>query len=298
VTLPAEGEIAALGTAMCWTFTALAFEAAGKRVGSLAVNLIRLGLAALFLALFGWIVHARPLPLDADAHAWLWLSLSGVVGFVIGDGALFRALVLIGPRLSTLVMSLAPLFAAFLGWILLGEVLTPLDGLGVGLTLFGVCWVVLERKPAADGKTPSVSKTGLLLALVGAAGQGGGLVLSKMGMGEYDPFASTQIRVFAGMAGFTLLFFMLGWWRRVFEAARNREAMKFTCIGAFFGPFLGVSLSLTAAQIIPTGVAQTIMSIVPVLIIPFVIVIHHERVSLRAVGGALLAVVGVGILFL
>jgi drug/metabolite transporter (DMT)-like permease len=280
VTLPNPGEIAALGTAVCWTFTALAFEAAGKRVGSLAVNIIRLALAALFLALFGWIVHARPLPLDADANAWIWLSLSGVVGFVIGDGALFRALVLIGPRLSTLVMSLAPLWAAFLGWILLDEVLTPLDGLGVGLTIFGVSWVVLERRPAADGKSQSLSKTGLFLAFVGAAGQG------------------TQIRVFAGIAGFALLFVFLGWWRRVFEAAKNREAMKFTSIGAFFGPFLGVSLSLTAAQRIPTGVAQTIMSIVPVLIIPFVILIHHERVSLRAVAGAVLAVVGVGILFL
>jgi len=74
--------------------------------------------------------------------------------------------------------------------------------------------------------------------------------------------------------------------------------MGFITLGAFFGPFLGVSLSLLSVQYIHVGVAQTFMSVIPVLIIPFVIIIHKEKVSLRAVAGAILAVVGVAILFL
>jgi drug/metabolite transporter (DMT)-like permease len=195
-------------------------------------------------------------------------------------------------------MSLAPPFAALLGWILLGETLSPMDWLGMGLTLFGVSWVVFERAPKTEGTVRRATVPGVAFALVGAAGQGGGLVLSKLGMGQYDAFAATQIRVFAGIAGFSVLFLFLKWWPRVFQAVRNRSAMGYTSIGAFFGPFLGVSLSLLAVQYIEAGVAQTFMSIVPVLIIPFVIVIHGEKVSLRAVAGAVIAVVGVSLLFL
>jgi drug/metabolite transporter (DMT)-like permease len=298
MTFPYPGETAALATAFCWTFTAMAFEAAGKRVGSLSVNLLRLGFATVLLALFGLAVRGMPLPLDATPHAWVWLAVSGLVGLFVGDGCLFRALVLIGPRLSTLVMSLAPPFAAVLGWFVLGEKLSALDCVGMGLTLFGVSWVVLERSPGLGGNVRRATLPGVLFALVGAAGQGGGLVLSKLGMEKYDAFAATQIRVFAGILGFSVLFLFLRWWPRVFEAVRNRPAMGYTMVGAFFGPFLGVSLSLLAVKFIATGVAQTFMSIVPVLIIPFVVVLHKEKVSLRAVAGAVLAVAGVIVLFL
>jgi drug/metabolite transporter (DMT)-like permease len=297
--IPHQGEMAALATAFCWTFTALSFEAAGKRIGSLSVNLIRLVIATGFLALFTLFSRGMPLPLDAPPAAWAWLAVSGLVGLSLGDMCLFRALVLIGPRLSTLIMSVAPLMAALLGWLTLGEKLSGGDALGMALTLGGVGWVVLERRSDASGRRESVSPWGVALAFLGAAGQGGGLVLSKIGLQHYaDPFAATQIRIFAGIAGFAVLFLLVGWWSNVFKALGNRRALGLTFIGAFFGPFLGVSLSLLSVKTIPTGVAQTIMSIVPVLIIPFVIFLNKERVSLRAVMGAVCAVAGVSMLFL
>jgi len=45
------GEFAALLTAMFWTVTALAFEAASRRIGSMAVNLLRLVIGFAFLNL-------------------------------------------------------------------------------------------------------------------------------------------------------------------------------------------------------------------------------------------------------
>ncbi|HSN55647.1 MAG TPA: DMT family transporter, partial [Candidatus Sulfomarinibacteraceae bacterium] len=82
---PHAGELAALATACCWTVTGLAFQAAGRRVGSLPVNLIRLVMAVFLLGGFTWATRGMPLPMDAPRHAWLWLSLSGLVGFTIGD---------------------------------------------------------------------------------------------------------------------------------------------------------------------------------------------------------------------
>jgi drug/metabolite transporter (DMT)-like permease len=292
------GELAALGTAVCWTTSSLAFSAAGRRIGSLSLNLIRLVLAFAFLAAFCWLRRGIPLPTDATPHAWAWLSLSGLIGFVLGDLCLFKAFVLVGPRISMLVMSLAPPITAVVGWAWLGEQLAALDIAGMALTIAGIAWVVLEGQPAGVVDAPrTVSPAGLVLALLGAVGQAVGLVISKVGMGDYDPFAATQIRILAGMAGFALLFFALRWWGRLFGSLRHRAAMGFATLGAFAGPAVGVSLSLVAIRHTQTGIAATIMSLVPVLIIPAVIVLHRERVSPRAVLGALLAVGGVALLW-
>ena len=294
------GEIAALATAACWTVTSLAFESAGRRVGSLPVNIIRLALALVLLTAFGAVARGRPLPVDAGARAWLWLGLSGLVGFSVGDLCLFRAFVLMGARLAMLFMSLVPPLVALIGWAVLGERLGTADVLGLILTVGGVTWVVSERGPRDGGSVPGRRPriAGVLLGLGAAAGQAVGLVLSKYGMGDYHPFAATQIRVIAGLAGFALLFTTLGWWPRVWAALGDRVAMARTALGAVFGPFLGVSLSLLAVQRTQAGVASAIMSIVPVLIILPSVLLFRERVTARAVMGAALAVGGVAVLFL
>jgi len=312
------GELAALGTAACWVATALSFEAAGRRVGSLTVNLVRLVLAVGMLAAANAVRRGLPLPTDATAHAWLWLTVSGLVGFTFGDLCLFRAFVVLGSRLSTLVMSLAPPLTAAIGWAVLGEVLSPRDLLGMALTVGGIAWAVAERRPpggapapvpagarassSGDARTPVPPRTGratgVALAVGGALGQAGGLVLSKLGMGSYDPWAATEIRVLAGTAGYVLLFTALGRWGRVRRALSDRRAMAFTSFGAFFGPFLGVSLSLVAVQLVEAGVAASLMATTPILILPVAALLHRERIGRGAVGGAILAVAGVVLLFL
>jgi drug/metabolite transporter (DMT)-like permease len=294
------GELAALATALCWTASSLAFTAAAKRLGSLALNLIRLLIALALLTLANAVQRGLPLPTDATPEAWAWLSVSAAAGLVIGDMALFRAFVLIGARLSMLIMALSPPMTAVLGWIALGERLDPLDWLAMAVTLAGVAWVVLERSSPPTEEAPSLEKPmrGYLFALLGAAGQSGGLVLSKVGMKDYDPVAATQIRVITGVAMYLVLFLALGWWGHVLRGLKHPSGMGYAALGAMAGPFLGITLSLVAIQRTQMGVAATIMSIVPVLIIPFVILINKEKVSARAALGAGVAVGGVALLWL
>ncbi|HUZ16991.1 MAG TPA: DMT family transporter [Spirochaetia bacterium] len=320
------GELAALGTAMCWTLTAVVFEWAGKRVGSLAVNLIRLVLAFFYLAVYSFLLRGQFVPLDAGANAWVWLSLSGLVGFVVGDLFLFQAFVLVGSRISMLVYSVVPPLTAVLGWLILGERLSAIAILGMVLTISGIAVVVLQRSaegtprldavaarvPHSPPAGPSVVAAaqlqtgraalahplkGILYAFGGALGQAGGLVLSKLGAPTFDPFGATQIRGIAGIVGFTLIFAATRRWREVATAVRHRPAMWRIAIGAFFGPFLGVSLGLLAAQRTTTGIASTIMSLVPVFIIVPAVVLFHERVTFREILGAVVAVGGVALLF-
>jgi drug/metabolite transporter (DMT)-like permease len=293
------GHAAALGAACCWAFSALAFEQAGRRMGALTLNLVRLVIALAFLCLASGIARGIPLPVDASAHAWAWLSVSGLVGFVFGDLCLFRAFLVIGPRLSVLVMSLVPPITAVLGWLVLGETLGGRDLLGMTLTVTGIAWALLERGRVRGEEIPSrISPSGVALAFGGALGQAGGLVLSKLGMGSYPAFAATQVRVIAGIAGYVLLFFALRWWPRVGEAVRDTGAVGYASLGAFFGPFLGVTLSLIAVRATVAGVAASIMALTPIVIIPLVVLLRRERVGVGGIAGAVVAVAGVVLLFL
>lgn len=297
------GEIAALATAACWTATSLSFEWAGRRIGSLVVNIVRLVMAlALYMAL-GLFTRGTPLPVGADADAWAWLALSGIVGLVIGDLCLFQAFVEIGARRSMLIFSSVPPLTALLGFAVLGETLSVLELLGMALTLAGIVFVLLRRRPApvAGKSAPTVEHPvrGALLAVGGAVGQASGVVLSRLGAGTtLDPFLASQIRVLAAIVGFVVLFTITGRWKTVLLGIRNGRAMRAVGIGSFFGPFLGVSLGLLAVQHTATGIASTIIATVPVLIIVPSVAVFKERITVREVVGAVVAVAGVAILVL
>ncbi|MBN2173904.1 MAG: DMT family transporter [Bacteroidales bacterium] len=298
------GEIAALLTAMFWAVTSLSFEQAGKRIGSLTVNLIRLYIAFGIYTVYLYFVRGIPFPLDATKEAWLWLSLSGLVGFAIGDLLLFQAFVVVGARISMLIMALVPPITALTGWLILGETLSLQSVMGMVLTISGVSLVVLKRGvPELNSKGKNRIKfsypaVGILLAFGGAVGQAVGLVLSKFGMKDYNAFAASQIRVLAGLVGFTIIFFIMRRWGRVWKGLKNRKGMLFTGLGSVFGPFLGVSFSLLAVQHTDTGVAATIMSIVPILLILPAVFLFREKVNIREIIGSFIAVGGVALLFM
>ena len=212
---------------------------------------------------------------------------------------MFRAFLLLGPRLSTLMMAFAPPLAAIAGWLWLGETLGPWQLLGMLATLLGVMWAILDRTPAAKNDvTPRQRRWGVVLGFCGALGQAVGLVLSKLGMGDYDAIAANQIRVFGGAVGFAVLFVVLRRWPRVWHGLKDRVGMAYTAGGAVAGPLLGVTLSLLAVQNTEAGVAASIMGTTPVLIIPWMVLVGGERVGPGGVLGAVIATAGVATLFL
>jgi drug/metabolite transporter (DMT)-like permease len=291
------GELASLLVAVFWTITALSFEMASKKVGSLVVNILRLSFALVFLSVFSYFYRGFLLPTDASGHAWLWLSLSGLVGFVFGDYFLFHSYTLISSRIAMLVMTFVPPVTALIGWIFLGEHMTGQHLLGMGLTVTGIGITIFSRNRDSGRIKLHYPLKGLFFAFLGVLGQAGGLVLSKYGMREYDPFASTQIRIVAGFVGFAIIILLGSQIRPVLAAFSNRKAMIGITSGSFFGPFLGVSFSLLAIQHTTTGVAATLMAIVPILIIPPAAIVFKQKVSLMDYIGALISVGGVVLFF-
>lgn len=300
------GELIAIVTVLCWTISVQFFEAASKMVGATSVNIIRLSFTVLFFSIFLFFKHGYIMPVQFPAHAWFYLSLSGVVGFFLGDLFLFKSLVEMGPRVAMLIFSLSAPTAALIGWALLDETYILHQWLGMLVTLLGVGIVVLERKPktsrASKLNIRNISLKGVLFGFGAMIGQASGYTLSKIGMqtenGYLDAFASTQIRAIAAFICFLILFTVTRKWKNVRAAVNNGKAVMFTATGSIIGPFLGVSLSLLVLHYLTIGVASTFLSLVPVFIIPFSLFLHKEYVSIRAAGGALTAVSGIYLLML
>ena len=197
-----------------------------------------------------------------------------------------------------LIMTLVPPITAFFSFIILGERLTLFHYLGMTLTFSGIAMAIFSRNGKGEKLSLKLSPKGILYAFGGAVGQALGLVLSKFGLKDYDPFAATQIRIIAGIIGYTILVTILARWGSVYKATRNKEGMLLTSLGAFFGPFLGVSFSLIAVKYTEAGIASTIMALVPVFIILPAVVLYKQKVTLPEILGAIVSVAGVALFFL
>jgi len=295
---PHQGELAACITAVAWTITSIAFASASRRIGSISVNILRLALAFVFLSIFGLVTRGLIFPVDAHLHQWVWLSISGLVGFVLGDYFLFKSFTLVGARVAMLIMGLAPFIAALTAWIMLGESVSTKGFFGMMVTLVGVSLVVLDRKGSDLSISFSYPLKGILCAFAGAVGQGVGIVFSKYGMNGFDPFASNQIRLLAGTIGFMIVVTAVQRWKAVAHSTRDTTAIKALTVGTVFGPVIGVSFSLVAVKYAPAGIATTIMSIVPVLLIFPSWIIFKERITAKEIYGAVISFAGIALFFL
>ena len=287
------GEIASLLTAVCWTLSAIFFEKAGRRVGSLSVNIIRIFLGIIFLGITTFFTRGMFFPMDATSYNWFWLGISGIIGFFLGDLFLFKSYTIIGSRTSQLVMSLAPMITAIIGWLFLAEILSVKSILGIIVSISGIMIAVAGKKLKLN-----VPLKGFLFAVGGALGQAIGLVLSKKGMGDYDAVAATQIRAIFGFVCFALLVTFMKRWDKVFKATTDKKGMTPIAIGAIFGPFVGVALSLYAVQHTDTGIAATLMALVPIFIIVPTAIMFKEKITAQQVIGAVISIAGASIFFL
>ncbi|HEY9053685.1 MAG TPA: DMT family transporter [Rectinemataceae bacterium] len=306
------GALAAFGTAVSWSLSAVFFENATRRAGALAVNFWKVAFAFVLLSIAGLVSRGLPLPTDASTGTWVILSISGIIGFVVADYFLFNAYLIIGSRTTVVFQALTPLFTAFFAFAFLGEGMELLPLSGMLVVVLGIIIVVMARSAAngrrasdgassADGAArPSVqgARKGYVFAFLSSVFQAGGLLFSKVGLGGYSAIAGTQIRVLSGMAGFGIMALALGQGKQVFHAPlRDRTVLKSLGLGSVFGPFVGVSLSLYALQNASAGTASTLMALTPVLIIPVSVFILGQKVRKAEILGACIAVAGATIFF-
>jgi drug/metabolite transporter (DMT)-like permease len=297
------GESTALLTAVLWAFTTVFFTSASRRIGSFNVNMIRIPMALVIIASTVLISTGRLFPEVSTAEQVYWLIASGVIGLVLGDTFLFRSLVILGPRLGTLIFGSWPIMTAIMSWFLLDEVLDFTAIAGIMVAFLGIAWVTSERKTEWITKSTSADAgskgLGVFLALLGGFGQAAGLVMAKYALGEdLAPIEASYIRMIAACATIWILGGITGKAATAIGAMRRLRPMLYTLGGAICGPFLGIWMSLVAVKYTETGVAAAIMASVPVVVIPVTIIVYKQKPSARAILGALVTTVGIALLFL
>ena len=314
------GELISIGVAFSWTATALLSELGSKRMGNLTLNVLRMALALLFSVALFWFVTGSPLPYplslftlhsslftsEALASPIPWMLLSGLVGYVIGDFCLFQCYILIGSRFGQLFMTLAPLAAAALAWVSLGQQMTSMGIVAMFVTLAGIAISVLGRG-SHHRLSLKLPVGGVLFAIAAAVCQGVGLVLSKIGMDHYAPgalpawlvpFSANFLRCLVGLVGFSVMLLMREGLAPLRHALHDRKGLAVATATTIFGPFVGVGFSLMAVQYTSAGIASTLMALTPIIIILPSYWLFRQPITWRAVAGAVISVVGVSLFFL
>jgi drug/metabolite transporter (DMT)-like permease len=321
--IPHAGEAAAVATAVSWSFTALLFSAAARRIGAARVNLIRLVLATVLLSILVLLAGAAG---RLQAGQVALLAVSGIVGLALGDAAYFRALQILGPRRASLVSPLWPVFSALVALPLLRERIGWLDAGAMALTLGGVLFV--QSGATEEGEVQGSLGRGLLFGVLGCLGQAGGYVLAKAGLGSVewgapladfaglapvaespggrllagdpvDPLFGTLLRMAAGTAWIVAVAGIRREYGEAREGLRDGKGMWLTLGGTVFGPVLGVWMSLVALRHASNiAVASTILATSPIFVLLLVRVVHGTPITARAVLGSIAAVGGVALLTL
>ena len=301
---PHFGESMAIFAAIIFSWTSVLFTTAGRRLGITLVNLLRLPLAAICLALTHMALTGHIWPQNMAFMDQFWLGMSGIVGLAIGDSALFRAFITIGPRRSMTMMALAPVFTVIIAWSALGEHLGVWALLGIVVVIAGVMIASMGRGNGSGefgSLSGKVMRTGLILALIGSMGQGLGSVFAKIGMtgaADVTPLGATLVR---------LCWASLAYWVVVLPrqnipelSAKLKDRVgSAALVGAILmGPFISVWISVIAIKNTEAGIAQVFLGMVPIFVVAPAWLVYKDRPTPLSLLGIVVAVAGGSLLFL
>ncbi|NNC39079.1 MAG: DMT family transporter [Acidimicrobiia bacterium] len=160
---------------------------------TVTVNVLVLGLAASFAI--------RPPWTTTGVAA---LLAAGVVGSVLGRSLNLRAVRLIGSTRASAFITGTPVAAAVVGWVVLEETVSPIEGFGGLLVIGGLLWLVrLRAGPAGLVKGDQVPTRYYVIAALAPMFFGTAFVMRKWGLQRFD---SSVIGAFLGaIAAFAVL---------------------------------------------------------------------------------------------
>ena len=300
------GLLAATTTLVSWSFGTLSFLKASRLMDPGLLNRARLGLAVIATLTIACVAAGTSpwsLLASTTSGSWLWLGLSGFIGLTIGDLFGFTSLRILGARRQSVIGTTAPAASAVVALALLGETLSLTDIIGIALSIAGVMYAMntsQERDEVHSEGFGSYS-LGVLLAIGGAICQGAGLVLAKKGMtganASIAPFHATFLRMIVGFSATYLVDVLRrAPHRPLKDAFADPTARSAMFVGTLYGPIIGVTLSLVAARSLDVAVAQTILSLVPFVVMAIMRLFYRQPIPARSIVGAVISVSGVVLL--
>jgi len=313
---------------LLFSVSVIAASRSTRLLGPNTANFGRVVVAVLLLA--GW---AFTVGLGFGGGAFGWFFFSGVIGFGLGDMALFHAFPRLGPRLCSLLINcLAAPFGAVIEWIWLGTGLTLIQLLCGAMILAGVGFALAPEKPSHTGNRGRA--LGIVFGILAGLGQGLGAVLSRKAYAvasdagwSVDGGTAAFQRILGGMliVSVPMLWQLLrrmakcgahqrpavardaqgrssgGWWympSRVSAAVGSGASGRFAAgwwvvLNGLAGPTVGVAFYQWALRTTPSGLVLAITATTPLAVIPFAYWLEGDRPGPRSLLAAIIAVAGV-----
>lgn len=297
---PLVGEIAALASAVAYSVTSVFFTFAGRKITAVSAMAMSLPISWLAIVVLHRLMMGAFFPANAPFERWLFLGGSGLMAFGLSGFFMLSAYQYIGPRLTMLIGAFSPVLGSLLAWVFLGQTLSLSSSVGIGIVLFGIVWVVAERSGSGGGGfgEPDLRR-GLLYATLATGTQAIAFLFSTLGVeGDFPAFSASVIRVTVGVVGLWLFIALRGNLRSTVKTYWQDRNLFLLLLGAgLSGPVTAGSLLLLALQIVPVGIATTLSNTTAVILIPIAYFIFKERITMRAVVGTVVTVVGIAILF-
>jgi len=305
------GELVAFGTTLSWSIGIFPFTEAARRMGPNPVNHLRLVLAVIFLTIISLLylpisfpeLFSSPLP-----EHWLFFGLSGVIGLALGDYFSFTSFAILGARVSSIFSTLAPAAALITAYFVIGERINIIGIVGIAITIAGVIWLTLSKssKSQMNDHEHGNVKIGIIYGILAAVCQGVGVVLANKGFtykqnnADLAFFHATWLRMVSATVIIYLITILRGKFMEITRPAliNKNNGLIYTFAGTIFGPVVGVSLSMYAVSLLQNkpSIAQTIFSLVPIFALPLAYLFYKEKITLKSIIGALIAITGVMIL--
>ncbi len=284
------GELSAIATAFCWSISASYFESCGKKIGSFNLNMTRLIFGLIFIMTYNFFVNGMVFPTDASIETIILMGISGFLGIFLGDLMLYEAFVLLSARITLLIFFAVPPLTSLISFLFLDDIMHINEVVGMIVILFGI-YLVVSKKGTSESKG-NISKKGLIFAIGATFLQALGNVFSKSAAVDYNPFLSAEIRLLAALLAFIALYTIKGHWKVYLETFKDIGVLKHIAIGSFFGPFLGIGLTLLSLQYLNAGISSTLSSISPIILIPYVAIIKKEKITKYDIIGTIVAFLG------
>lgn len=295
------GELAAFCTAVTWGISNQLHSAVARMAGSTTIALLRLPFMMVMIGLMCLFFNADT---SISLEGFLLLALSGIMGLAVGDLMLYRAILIIGPTMAVLMLSLSAGVTAIMGWVFMGETLPMQAVLGIAIALSGVGIVITEHGGSVllPGQEIPRGKTlvmGVTLAGLAAVSLACGYVAQRMAMQTgVQPLWATFVRTSSGGVVLWTLGFALGW---AVPAVRNLvriRPIRWLLLIASINAATGMWLASVAFAVAPAGVVATLIGLQPIIVALVGAVWYRRKPSLRVLFGAVVAFTGTALVCL
>ena len=292
------GQVLALLTAIFFAENSIIFSFLGKHVGSDSVVHLRLWIATPVILILAFIFEGNFLSLISFSSLFC-LLLSGIIGYFVCDSLLFWAFANWGPRETMVVMTLNPVFTSIFSYIFFKEYLTFIQIFAICVTIVGIILLIFGEKKLKTKTKEKNRVKGIFFAFLSSILQAVSIILAKSALFEVGPMGSNSIRCVGGFVAVMIYsIFFRKQFSFDFHQFSNKKYLNLLIFASLTGPVLGMTMQMFAFDLAPVGLVSAIVQITPLFILIFDWLYLKKSLSLGAVIGTIVSVLGVALMFI